>query len=125
MYLAERADVVDERTVLCVLTHDPKFDVPLLEAALRTRAGYIGAMGSRRTHEDRLAGLLAAGVLEPALTRLRRSGDHRPVLGRHGAALERAAVRPGSRPAPAGAGRRCSNGPLISRMIRPEGLSAY
>lgn len=70
VYLAETADVVDERTVLCVLTHDPKFDIPLLEAALRTRAGYIGAMGSRRTHEDRLAGLRAAGVPEPALTRL-------------------------------------------------------
>ena len=39
---------VDERTVICVLTHDPKFDVPLLEVALRTPAGYIGAMGSRR-----------------------------------------------------------------------------
>src|SRR5579875_2424317 len=38
---------VDERTVICVLTHDPKFDVPVLEVALRTPAGYIGAMGSR------------------------------------------------------------------------------
>src|SRR6516164_3608391 len=37
---------VDSRTVICVLTHDPKFDVPLLEVALRTPAGYIGAMGS-------------------------------------------------------------------------------
>ena len=48
---------VDARTVICVLTHDPKFDVPVLEVALRTPAGYIGAMGSRRTHEDRLARL--------------------------------------------------------------------
>ena len=48
---------VDARTVICVLTHDPKFDVPLLEVALRTPAGYIGAMGSRRTHDDRLARL--------------------------------------------------------------------
>src|SRR5580693_6112907 len=45
---------IDSRTVICVLTHDPKFDVPLLEVALRTPAGYIGAMGSRRTHDDRL-----------------------------------------------------------------------
>ncbi len=53
---------VDERTVICVLTHDPKFDVPVLEVALRTPAGYIGAMGSRRTHEDRLARLREAGL---------------------------------------------------------------
>ncbi|MGV9351547.1 XdhC family protein, partial [Streptomyces spiralis] len=53
---------IDERTVLCVLTHDPKFDLPLLEVALRTKAGYIGAMGSRRTHNDRLARLRQAGV---------------------------------------------------------------
>jgi xanthine dehydrogenase accessory factor len=62
---------VDERTVICVLTHDPKFDVPLLEVALRTPAGYIGAMGSRRTHEDRLARLREAGLTEPELARLR------------------------------------------------------
>ncbi|MBV9445162.1 MAG: XdhC family protein [Streptosporangiaceae bacterium] len=62
---------VDARTVICVLTHDPKFDVPLLEVALRTPAGYIGAMGSRRTHEDRLTRLREAGVTEEELTRLR------------------------------------------------------
>jgi xanthine dehydrogenase accessory factor len=61
---------VDERTVLCVLTHDPKFDVPLLEVALQTPARYIGAMGSRRTHEDRLCRLREAGVDEAALARL-------------------------------------------------------
>src|SRR3712207_7816536 len=43
---------VDERTVLCVLTHDPKFDVPLLEVALRLPVAYVGAMGSRRTHRS-------------------------------------------------------------------------
>jgi xanthine dehydrogenase accessory factor len=62
---------VDARTVICVLTHDPKFDVPLLEVALRTPAAYIGAMGSRRTHEDRLARLREAGLTEDELARLR------------------------------------------------------
>ncbi|WP_319460227.1 XdhC/CoxI family protein [Micromonospora sp. RTP1Z1] len=61
---------VDGRTVLCVLTHDPKFDVPLLEVALRTPARYIGAMGSQRTHSDRLRRLREAGVDEAALARL-------------------------------------------------------
>jgi xanthine dehydrogenase accessory factor len=61
---------VDSRTVLCVLTHDPKFDVPLLEVALRTPAAYIGAMGSRRTHEDRLQRLRESGVGEDELARL-------------------------------------------------------
>jgi xanthine dehydrogenase accessory factor len=61
----------DERTVICVLTHDPKFDVPLLEVALRRPAAYIGAMGSRRTHEDRLARLREVGMTEPELARLR------------------------------------------------------
>jgi xanthine dehydrogenase accessory factor len=61
----------DERTVICVLTHDPKFDVPLLEVALRCPAAYIGAMGSRRTHSDRLARLREAGLSEQELARLR------------------------------------------------------
>ncbi|HKA97337.1 MAG TPA: XdhC family protein [Streptosporangiaceae bacterium] len=62
---------VDQRTVICVLTHDPKFDVPLLEVALRTPASYIGAMGSRRTHDDRLARLREVGLTEAELARLR------------------------------------------------------
>ncbi len=61
----------DDRTVICVLTHDPKFDVPLLEVALRMPAAYIGAMGSRRTHDDRLARLREAGLTDGELARLR------------------------------------------------------
>jgi xanthine dehydrogenase accessory factor len=71
-YLA--ATDVDERTVMCVLTHDPKFDVPLLEVALRTPAAYIGAMGSRRTHDDRLRRLREVGLSEQELARL-----HSPI----------------------------------------------
>ncbi|MEU7971339.1 XdhC family protein [Micromonospora sp. NPDC049089] len=62
---------VDDRTVLCVLTHDPKFDVPLLQVAFATPARYIGAMGSRRAHDDRIRRLREAGVPESALARLR------------------------------------------------------
>ncbi|MCO5967185.1 XdhC family protein [Actinoallomurus soli] len=68
-FLAETE--VDERTAICVLTHDPKFDVPLLEVALRTPAGYVGAMGSRRTHDERLKRLREAGVTEDEIARLR------------------------------------------------------
>src|SRR5258708_17249723 len=57
----------DERTVICVLTHDPKFDVPVLEVALRVPAAYIGAMGSRRTHLDRLGRVGGVGRTETAL----------------------------------------------------------
>ncbi|GAA2814656.1 XdhC family protein [Streptomyces showdoensis] len=62
---------VDARTVLCVLTHDAKFDVPLLQAALRLPVAYVGAMGSRRTHEDRNKRLREVGVTELELARLR------------------------------------------------------
>ncbi|MFJ7150445.1 XdhC family protein [Streptomyces sp. NPDC100445] len=66
----ERTDV-DGRTVLCVLTHDAKFDVPLLRLALRLPVAYVGAMGSRRTHLDRNARLREVGVTELELSRLR------------------------------------------------------
>jgi xanthine dehydrogenase accessory factor len=61
----------DARTVLCVLTHDAKFDIPLLAEALRLPVAYVGAMGSRRTHEDRDRRLREAGVSERELARLR------------------------------------------------------
>lgn len=71
-YLAAqaRAGAVDRNTVICVLTHDPKFDVPVLEVALRLGVGYVGAMGSRRTHDDRMNRLRAAGLNDAELSRL-------------------------------------------------------
>ncbi|MFJ4849921.1 XdhC family protein [Streptomyces sp. NPDC088733] len=65
---------VDGRTAVCVLTHDDRFDVPLLERALRMPVGYVGAMGSRRTHEQRLERLRATGLAEGELARL-----HSPI----------------------------------------------
>jgi xanthine dehydrogenase accessory factor len=65
---------VDERTAICVLTHDHKFDVPLLKVALETPAGYIGAMGARRTTESRNERLLAEGVTKEQLARI-----HAPI----------------------------------------------
>ncbi|CAN5683551.1 MAG: XdhC family protein [Rubrobacteraceae bacterium] len=61
---------VDQRSVICVLTHDPKFDVPVLKEALNTEAGYIGAMGSRRTHDNRTARLKEEGVSDEELARI-------------------------------------------------------
>ncbi|WP_327672788.1 MULTISPECIES: XdhC/CoxI family protein [unclassified Streptomyces] len=62
---------VDARTAVCVLTHDAKFDIPLLTRALGLPVAYVGAMGSRRTHHDRLRLLREAGVPERHLARLR------------------------------------------------------
>jgi xanthine dehydrogenase accessory factor len=61
---------LDRRTVVCVLTHDPKFDVPVLEVALRESFAYVGAMGSRRTHDDRMKRLREAGLAEEELAGL-------------------------------------------------------
>jgi xanthine dehydrogenase accessory factor len=72
-YLAAQAEAgaIDAHTVICVLTHDPKFDVPVLELALRLpHVGYVGAMGSRRTHDDRMTRLKAAGLTDAELGRL-------------------------------------------------------
>lgn len=62
--------VLGERDVVLVFTHDPKFDEPALTAALQTGAGYIGALGSRRTQEDRRRRLTAAGVAPEQLARI-------------------------------------------------------
>ncbi|RZS30330.1 xanthine dehydrogenase accessory factor [Herbihabitans rhizosphaerae] len=71
-YLRAEVDAgrTDERTVVTVLTHDPKFDVPVLEVALRAKLGYVGAMGSRRTHDDRLARLREVGMTDAELAAL-------------------------------------------------------
>ncbi|MEU5400385.1 XdhC/CoxI family protein [Streptomyces sp. NPDC005963] len=75
------ATPTDSRTVLCVLTHDAKFDIPLLVRALRRPVAYVGAMGSRRTHRERDARLREAG-----LTDRERAGLRSPIgldLGAH------------------------------------------
>ena len=69
-----RAQRLAGDTVICVLTHEAKFDVPLLTAALRLPVAYVGAMGSRRTHEKRLARLREAGLTDHELSRL-----HSPI----------------------------------------------
>ncbi len=72
-YLTEQAHAgaLDARSVICVLTHDPKFDVPLLEVALQLpEIGFVGAMGSRRTHLDRIERLRGAGLAEEQIARL-------------------------------------------------------
>ncbi|AVH60277.1 MULTISPECIES: XdhC family protein [Streptomyces] len=69
-----RRTETDHRTVLCVLTHDAKFDVPLLETALRLPVAFVGAMGSRRTHEDRDHRLREVGLTDRELARL-----HSPI----------------------------------------------
>lgn len=72
-YLTDQAEsgAVDEQTVIAVLTHDPKFDVPLLSVALRLPSvAYIGAMGSRRTHDDRLERLREEGLSDQELARM-------------------------------------------------------
>lgn len=65
---------LDARSVICVLTHDVKFDIPLLELALTLPVQYVGAMGSRRSHAQRVESLQALGVDREQLDRL-----HSPI----------------------------------------------
>ena len=65
---------LSDRDAICILTHDPKFDVPAAMAAFATEVGYIGAMGSRRTTDDRAARLADRGASEEDLARL-----HAPI----------------------------------------------
>ncbi|MEZ5215613.1 MAG: XdhC/CoxI family protein [Ilumatobacteraceae bacterium] len=71
----ERGSTLGPRDAVCILTHDAKFDVPAVQGAVATRVGYVGVMGSRRTHERRLERLAEVGVTDPAvLSRL-----HSPI----------------------------------------------
>ena len=69
-HLAKVADRLGPRDAVCVLTHDAKFDVPAIVSAAATRVGYIGAMGSRRTHATRLTRLREAGLDDASLARV-------------------------------------------------------
>lgn len=69
-YLAKVANLLGPRDAVCVLTHDTKFDVPAIVAALGTDVGYLGAMGSRRTHATRIDRLREAGVDDDGLARV-------------------------------------------------------
>ena len=71
-YLA--TTTIDARTVICSLSHDPKFEVPLLVDALRRPAGYVGALGSRRTAQERAERLRAEGLQDAEIARL-----HAPI----------------------------------------------
>jgi xanthine dehydrogenase accessory factor len=73
-HLGEVGQTLTQRDAICVLTHDPKFDVPAIVSALETDVGYIGVMGSRRTHRERLERLLVAGVDADGIARL-----HSPI----------------------------------------------
>ncbi len=119
-YLARTG--VDARTVICVLTHDVKFDVPVLEIALRGPAAYVGAMGSRRTHRDRLARLRAAGLTTTELAQLHSPigldlGGHTPEETAVAVAAEIVAVRRG------GSGRAlaATDGP-IHHFVAPQAV---
>jgi xanthine dehydrogenase accessory factor len=70
-YLEKVGDELGPRDAICVLTHDTKFDVPAIVGALATDVGYLGAMGSRRTHERRTVRLREAGVTDEGLARIR------------------------------------------------------
>ena len=75
-YLEKIGDELSGRDAVCVLTHDTKFDVPAIVGALATGVGYLGAMGSRRTHTKRVERLREAGVTDAELARIRvRSGS--------------------------------------------------
>ncbi len=118
-YLEAEAEAgrIDRRTVLCVLTHDPKFDVPLLEVALRLpEVAYIGAMGSRRTHDDRLERLVEIGMTEAELARLSSPigldlGARTPEETAVSIAAEIIAVEVGRSGRPARGGRRADPPP--------------
>jgi xanthine dehydrogenase accessory factor len=91
---------VTRRTAICILTHDQKFDIPLLKIALDTPAGYIGAMGSRRTHQKRADALREEGVSDEKIDRIQAPlgldiGAHTPEEVAVGIAGQIIAIRNG------------------------------
>lgn len=112
---------IDERTAICVLTHDPRFDVPALAVALRSPAGYVGAMGSRRTHDDRARRLAEAGVTDAETARLRSPiglalGGRTPEETALSILAEIVMVRSGGRGGPL----RDATGPVHPALTSPE-----
>ncbi|WP_371478320.1 XdhC family protein [Kitasatospora sp. NBC_00315] len=119
-YLDSQLDRIDGRTVLCVLTHDAKFDIPLLERALRLPVGFVGAMGSRRTHRDRNTRLREVGLTEAEIGRLRSPigldlGARTPEETAVSVAAEIVAYRRGGSCLPLSAGE----GPIHHDLARP------
>ncbi|MGW4894637.1 XdhC family protein [Kitasatospora sp. NPDC004240] len=120
-YLDSQLERLDGRTVICVLTHDAKFDIPLLERALRLPVGYVGAMGSRRTHRDREARLREVGLTEAEIGRLRSPigldlGARTPEETAVSVAAEIVAHRRGGSCLPLSAG----DGPIHHDLARVE-----
>ncbi|MFI6443880.1 XdhC family protein [Kitasatospora sp. NPDC050543] len=124
-YLDSQLEKIDGRTVLCVLTHDAKFDIPLLERALRLPVGYVGAMGSRRTHRDRNARLREVGLTEAEIGQLRSPigldlGARTPEETAVSVAAEIVAHRRGGSCLPLSAGQ----GPIHHDLARSAGAEA-
>ncbi|MDG4800807.1 XdhC/CoxI family protein [Micromonospora sp. WMMD980] len=114
---------VDGRTVLIAMTHDPKFELPLLEVALAGPAAYVGAVGSRRAHAERLDRLRAAGVTADALARLAGPagldlGASTPAETAVSIAAEVIAVRTGRAGGPLGHG----HGRIHTSPLTPPGV---
>lgn len=112
---------IDARTAICVLTHDPRFDVPALTIALRSPAGYVGAMGSRRTHDDRARRLREAGVTDAETERLRSPiglalGGRTPEETALSILAEIVMVRSGGR----GGALRDTTGPVHPALSTPD-----
>jgi xanthine dehydrogenase accessory factor len=66
----KRGSQLGSRDAVCILTHDPKFDVPAVQGALATKVGYVGVMGSRKTHDKRMQRLREVGTTDAELARL-------------------------------------------------------
>ena len=123
-----RGAALGPRDAVCILTHDPKFDVPAVQGALATDVGYIGVMGSRTTHDKRLERLREAGVADrrprPADV-ADRARPRRPHAGGDGDLDLRRDHRPPhrqARPEPARHGRaRSTPEPAFCRWTRPIG----